>query len=103
MAILTLLVPALRASLARLDSADCTGGSPLEQLRLATLLRTHAALLAGAAAELELRIHQDLGRFGAAVVDHAADAASAEAAASEVADAFLDLCRPSPETDIIGA
>jgi hypothetical protein len=103
MAILTTLLPALRASLARLESAGLVDARPLEQLRLAALLRAQAALLAGVAAELELRVHEDLGRFGAAVVERATDATSPEAAACEVADAFLGLCRRSAEADIIGA
>lgn len=64
---------------------------------------TQAALLAAAAAELELRVHGELGRFGAAVVERAMLATSAEAAASQVADAFLDLCRPVLKPDIIVA
>jgi hypothetical protein len=103
MALLTSLLPALRASLSRLESSQGAGTGPLDQLGLAILLRAQAALLAGVAAELELRVHDDLGRFGAAVVEHAARAASPDAAANEVADAFLDLCRPLAETDIIGA
>jgi hypothetical protein len=97
------LLPELRASLARLETTVADPAAPLDQLRLATLLRAQAALLAGVAAELELRVHEDLGRFGAAVVERAAHARSPEAAASEVADAFLHLCRPSGEAGIMGA
>jgi hypothetical protein len=86
------LVPALRAALARLERLPPpSASSPLAELELATQLHAQAALLSAIAHELAARTHDDLGRFGAQVVASAARASDAEAAACEVAEAFLGL------------
>ncbi len=85
------LVPVLRGSLERLERVTSCAESPLAELRLATLLHAQAALLGAIAAELEARAHEDLGRFGAEVVEEASRAVDAETAACAVAEAFLKL------------
>lgn len=86
------LILALRASLGRLERLrPPAADSPIAELRLATLLHSQAGLLSAIAGELETRAHDDLGRFGAQVVELAAQAGDAETAACEVAEAFLRL------------
>jgi hypothetical protein len=91
------LSSALRVSLERLDRvAPRPAVSPMAERQLAILLYSQAALLAAIAGELEARAHEELGRFGAEVVDLACHASDPETAACEVADAFLGLGRFSP-------
>jgi hypothetical protein len=88
------LVSALRVSLERLERvAPQPAVSPMAERQLAILLYSQAALLAAIAGELEARAHEELGRFGAEMVELASHAASPETAACEVADAFLGLGR----------
>jgi hypothetical protein len=88
------LIPALRSSLGRLERLLMTAPhSPIAELRLATLLRSQAALLSALAGELGGRAYEDLGRFGAEAVEAACKAADAETSACQVADAFLRLWR----------
>jgi hypothetical protein len=88
------LLPALRASLERLERLGVPpAGSPIAELQLATLLHAQSGLLLAIAGEMETRAHTDLGRFGAEVVELAAKANDAETAACEVAEAFLALAR----------
>lgn len=88
------LVSALRASLARLERLGTAGTqSPMAELQLAALLHAQAGLVSAIAGELEARAHEDLGRFGAQVVELASRAADPDSAACEVAEAFLALGR----------
>jgi hypothetical protein len=90
------LIPALRASLERLERlGPLPSDSPIAELQLATLLHSQAGLLSAIAGELETRAHEDLGRFGAQVVEVASHASDPETAACEVAQGFLSLCRLS--------
>jgi hypothetical protein len=90
------LIPALRASLGRLERlGPLPSDSPIAELQLATLLHSQAGLLSAIAGELEARAHEDLGRFGAQVVEVASRASDPETAACEVADAFIALRRLS--------
>ena len=91
------LIPALRVCLGRLERlGPLPSDSPIAELQLATLLHSQAGLLSAIADELEARAHEDLGRFGAQVVEAASHACDPEAAACEVADAFIALRRLSP-------
>jgi hypothetical protein len=90
------LLPPLRDAVERLERlGPLPPDSPLAELRLATSLHALAGLLGAIARELETRAHDDLGRFGAQVVEIAARSRDPEAAASEVANAFLQLSRVS--------
>jgi hypothetical protein len=79
------LALALRASLVRLERlGPAPADSPMAELQLATLLHSQAGLLSAIAGELEARAHEELGRFGAQVVELACRAADPETAACEV-------------------
>jgi len=92
------LIPALRASLGRLERlGPLPSDSPIAELQLATLLHSQAGLLSAIARELEARAHEDLGHFGAQVVEVASHASDPETAACEVAEAFLGLNRVKRE------
>jgi len=92
------LIPALRASLGRLERlGPPPSDSPIAELQLATLLHSQAGLLSAIAGELEARAHDDLGRFGAEVVELASRASDPESAACEVAEAFLGRNRVKSE------
>jgi hypothetical protein len=87
------LIATLRVSLERLERFERRSPtSPGATLHLASTLRGYAAILQAVAAELDGRVHEDLGRFGAQVVERARHTPDPERAASEVADAFLALC-----------
>jgi hypothetical protein len=91
------LVPALRASLERLQRlGPAPADSPMAALQLATILHAQAGLLSAIAGELETNAHEEMGRFGAEVVELAARASDPETAACEVAEAFIGLGRLSP-------
>jgi hypothetical protein len=91
------LISALRVSLERLERlAPQPAASPMAERQLAILLYSQTAILAAIAGELDARAHEQLGRFGAEMVELACHAADPETAASEVADAFLGLGRLSP-------
>jgi hypothetical protein len=65
-------------------------------LRLAAVLRRHAAMLQARAATLELEAHADMAAIGVEAVERARGCETPELAAEQVAEVFLSLAGPTP-------